>query len=158
MRQNQKIMKVQLLKNSHANITFNTNAKVTIRGEQSYLVKWYRDEEYIGEMEIGSGNWGAFPNEIGNWLIEFYQTNNLIKSINFNLYHKNILILPIFNTNKVGKNIDLNPLQKYIEHIEEKYKCNAYICFKHSERFDTGLKTIKMNDNLDFSIIIEQQF
>ena len=51
MRQNQKIMKVQLLKNSHANITFNTNAKVTIRGEQSYIVKWYRDEEYIGEME-----------------------------------------------------------------------------------------------------------
>ena len=29
---------------------------------------------------------------------------------------------------------------------------------KHSERFDTGLKTIKMYDNLDFSIIIEQQF
>jgi len=151
-------MKINLQENSHANISFTTSAKVSIRGEHRYNVKWFRDKEFIGNMDLGGGNWGAFPNEIGNWEIEFWQDGDLIQSIDFNLEGRNVLIFPIFLQNMIGKNTNLIPLQEYIQHVEEKYKCNAYVCFIHSEYFNTGFRTLKMNDELDFSIIIEKQF
>jgi hypothetical protein len=151
-------MKINLQENSHANISFTTNAKVSVRGEHRYNVKWFRDKEFIGNMDLGGGNWGAFPNEIGNWEIEFWQDGDLIQSIDFNLEGRNVLVFPIFLQNMIGKNTNLIPLQEYIQYIEEKYKCNTYVCFIHSEYFNTGFRTLKMNDELDFSIIIEKQF
>ena len=120
-------MKFPLQNNSHSNISFTTNAKVSVRGEHSYTVKWFRDKEFIGDMNLGGGNWGAFPNEIGNWVIEFWQEDICVQSIDFNLEGKNILILPIF-------------------------------AFQRSENFDIDLKVLKMNDDLDFNIIIEKEF
>ena len=96
-------MKFPLQNNSHSNISFTTNAKVSVRGEHSYTVKWFRDKEFIGDMNLGGGNWGAFPNEIGNWVIEFWQEDSCVQSIDFNLEGKNILILPIFAFNKITK-------------------------------------------------------
>ena len=151
-------MKINLQENSHANISFTTSAKVSIRGEHSYNVKWFRDKKFIGDMDLGGGSWGAFPNEIGNWVIEFWQGEDLVQSIDFNLEDKNILIFPVFIQNMIGKNTNLIPLQEYVNFAEEKYKCNVYVCFIHSEHFNTGFRTLKMNDELDFSIIIEKQF
>ena len=151
-------MKINLQENSHANISFTTSAKVSVRGEHRYNVKWFRDKEFIGNMDLGGGNWGAFPNEIGNWEIEFWQGEDLVQSIDFNLEHKNVLISPIFVFNKIGKSTNINILQKYVEEIEKKYKCDAYVCFQRSENFDLDLKVLKMNDDLDFDIIIEKEF
>ena len=151
-------MKFPLQNNSHSNISFTTNAKVSVRGEHSYTVKWFRDKEFIGDMNLGGGNWGAFPNEIGNWVIEFWQEDICVQSIDFNLEGKNILILPIFAFNKIGKSTNISILQKYVDKIEETYKCNVYICFQRSENFDIDLKVLKMNDDLDFNIIIEKEF
>ena len=151
-------MKFPLQNNSHSNISFTTNAKVSVRGEHSYTVKWFRDNEFIGDMNLGGGNWGAFPNEIGNWVIEFWQEDICVQSIDFNLEGKNILILPIFAFNKIGKSTNISILQKYVDKIEETYKCNVYICFQRSENFDIDLKVLKMNDDLDFNIIIEKEF
>jgi hypothetical protein len=58
----------------------------------------------------------------------------------------------------IGKIPNMNVIQKYVEKIEQTYKCNVYVCFPQSEHFDTGLKVLKMNDDLDFSIIIEKEF
>ena len=151
-------MKINLQNNSHANISFTTSAKVSVRGEHSYTVKWFRDKEFIGDMDLSGGTWGAFPNEIGNWEIEFWQDKNLIKSVDFNLENKNILILPVFSFIKIGKITNMNILHKYVNEIEERYKCNVYVCFQRSENFDTNLKVLKMNDELDFDIIIEKEF
>jgi hypothetical protein len=151
-------MKVNLQTNSHANISFTTSAKVSVRGEHNYTVKWFRDKEFIGDMNLGGGNWGAFPNEIGNWEIEFWQDGDFIQSLDLNLEGKNILILPIFAFNKIGKSTNINTLQKYVDKIEETYKCNVYVCFQRSENFDIDLKVLKMNDDLDFDIIIEKEF
>jgi hypothetical protein len=151
-------MKINIQNNSHANISFNTSAKVSIRGEHSYTVKWFRDKEFIGDMDLGSGTWGAFPNEIGNWEIEFWQGGDLIQSTEFNIENKNVLILPMFTFMKIGKITNINVIQKYVKEIEDKYKCNVYVCFPRSEHFDTGLKVLKMNDDLDFNIIIEKEF
>lgn len=151
-------MKINLQENSHANITFTTSAKVSIRGEHGYIVKWFRDGEFIGDMNLNGGTWGAYPNEIGNWEIEFWQDNICVQSVSFNLEGKNILILPVFPFMKIGKITNINVLQNYINDIEKRYGCSAYICFNSSEHFDTGLKVLKMNDDLDFDIIIEKEF
>jgi hypothetical protein len=151
-------MILNLQNNSHANISFTTSAKVSIRGEHNYTVKWFRDKEFIGDMDLSGGTWGAFPNEIGDWGVEFWQGGDFIKFIDFNLENKNILILPVFTFMKIGKTTNMNILQKYVDKIEEKYKCNVYVCFQHSENFDTNLKVLKMNDDLDFNIIIEKEF
>jgi hypothetical protein len=151
-------MKIDLQNNSHANISFTTSAKVSIRGEHDYLVKWFRDGELIGDMNLGGGTWGSFSNEIGNWEVEFWQDNNLVKWVDFNLEGKNVLLFPVFQFMKIGKNTNLNSLQKFVDKIESKYKCNVYICFSRSELFDTNLKVLKMNDDLDFNIIIEKEF
>ena len=151
-------MKIDLQNNSHANISFTTSAKVSIRGEHDYLVKWFRDGELIGDMNLGGGTWGSFSNEIGNWEVEFWQDNNLVKWVDFNLEGKNVLLFPIFQFMKIGKNTNTNTIKRYTEEIENKYKCNDYVCFSRSEFFDTDLKILKMNDDLDFTIIIEKEF
>ena len=45
---------------------------VTI-GTGNYLVKWFKNsDEYVGEMELQGGMWGAFSNEreVLDWRIE----------------------------------------------------------------------------------------
>ena len=63
-------MKFDIQNNSHANITFNSNAvRVSIRGEHTYTVKWFCDDNFIGDMVLGGGNWGTYPLSIRSWLV-----------------------------------------------------------------------------------------
>ena len=151
-------MKIEIQTNSHANITFNTLAKVAIKGNQSYLVKWFCDNVLVGEMDLNSGMWGGFENQIGNWRIEFYQNSSLVHTYYHNLLSTNILILPRFQSETRGKLPNLYNIQRHIEEIESKYGCVVYVFFVSSEKFDLGFKTLKMNDNIDFSLIIEKDF
>ena len=58
-------------------ITFNSGqAKVLVKNnEQAYLVRWYCDREYIGEYELSSGMWGAYPLRLGEWRIPMWPQN-----------------------------------------------------------------------------------
>ena len=98
------------IKEEEALITFNSNsAKVLVKNNiRSYLVRWYCNDEYIGEYELSSGMWGAYPLNLGNWRIEF---------------------------------------------------CDVVFYFKGSEQYDLSpFKTLKMNDEYDFSLILEENY
>lgn len=154
-------MKIDLQEQSHSNVTcFGHQSRVTIRGAHSYTVKWFLDDQYKGEMELGGGNWGSFPNEIGNWKIEYWQGENLVGIYSNDIEATDILIILNFPPSKPGKifNIESYLLNKKNE-IEDKYKCNVVFYFKGSEKYvlDESIRTLKLNDNYDeFSLIIEE--
>ena len=151
-------MKLEIQENSHANITFNTLAKVAVRGDHSYNVRWFLDNEFIGDMNLGGGNWGGFENKIGNWRVEFWQDENLVATHNNNLRDKNVLIVTSFGMSPKGKVPNMSNLNEFIVNIEEVYGCKVYVYFAGSEKFDVPFTTLKMNDDVDFELMIEKQF
>jgi hypothetical protein len=148
-------MKLNIQDNSHANVSFTNLVKVSIRGEHGYLVKWYRDENFIGQMELNGGTWGGFENEIGNWRLEFWQGENLVNSTTYNIENENILFIYNFNTEK-GKLPNINSMITYISELRDKYNFIPYVYFKGSEKYDLPFNTLKLNDFADFIIIVEK--
>jgi len=148
-------MKLNIQDNSHANVSFTNLVKVSIRGEHGYLVKWYRDENFIGQMELNGGTWGGFENEIGNWRLEFWQGENLVNSTTYNIENKNILFIYNFNTEK-GKLPNINSMITYISELRDKYNFIPYVYFKGSEKYNLPFNTLKLNDFADFIIIVEK--
>ena len=150
-------MKHDIQENSHANITFNNLAKVAIRGDHSYNVKWFLDNDFIGDMILGSGNWGAFENKIGVWRIEFWQDDNLVSTYINTLDNENILVVASFEMSPKGKVPNMDKINTFVKVIESTYNCNVYIHFPGSEKFDLPFRTLKMNDHIDFKLMIETQ-
>lgn len=149
-------MYVDIRYESRANITFHNMAKVSIRGTQNYLVKWFYNNEFFGEMFLNSGNWGAYPmNEIGEWKIQFWQENRLIYTYKNILDKNNILILFENNGNDFAEFV--KKIKEYSDEITNKHNCKTFIFFKNSELCDfTQNKCIplRLNDYInDFKII-----
>ena len=78
-------MRLELLNNDWADLSFANGAKVAIKGESgdksSYLIKWYKrskhndDYDFVGDMEIAKGTWGSYPYEdIEQWKVDFFET------------------------------------------------------------------------------------
>jgi len=95
---------------------------------------------------------------VGDWRIEFWQDDNLIKIYHHKLADKNILVITSFGLTNKGKIPNFTPINEWINEIENKYKCKIYIYFSGSETFDLPFATSKMNDNLNFDMIFEKQF
>lgn len=154
-------MKVELQEQSHSNVTcFGHQARVTIRGIHSYRVKWFLDGEELGWMDLGGGNWGSFPNAIGNWKMEFWQGDNLVGIYSNDLESTDILIILNLPESKPGKVFNIaSYLDNRKAEIEGKYKCNVVFYFENCEKYalSEDIKTLKLNDNYDeFSLIIEE--
>jgi hypothetical protein len=147
-------MKIHLNIDCEANIIFNNAAKVILRGHESYLTKWFCDDEFIGEMNIGGGQWGAYPIKVGNWKIELHRDDK-IYNYELNLENRNVLFIYNFQQTK-GKLPDINEMVSYISELRDKYKIIPYVYFKDSEKFILPFKTLKMNENGDFVLIIEK--
>jgi hypothetical protein len=149
-------MYVDIRHESRANITFHNMAKVSIRGNQNYLVKWYYNNEFFGEMFLNGGTWGAYPmNEIGNWRVEFWQENRLIYTHTNILEKNNILILFDNDGNDFGE--FARKVKEYSDDISNRFGCNTFVFFKNSELCDfTDHKGIplRLNDDINsFKII-----
>lgn len=153
-------MKFNIQDNSHANISLNSNSvRVSIRGNHTYLVKWFCDNNFVGDMILGGGNWGTYPLSIGNWKIEFWQDDNLVGTYDNNLESSNILIIANSNPSSPGKNFNIDSLITRANEIKSKYKCNVVYYFKNSERFNLGdIPTLKMNDEYEFELIAEETY
>jgi hypothetical protein len=147
-------MKIHLNIDCEANIIFNNEAKVILRGHESYLTKWFCDDEFIGEMNLNGGQWGAYPIKVGNWKIELHRDDK-IYNYELNLENRNVLFIYNFQYIK-GKLPDINEMVSYISELRDKYKLIPYVYFKDSEKFVLPFKTLKMNENGDFSLIIEK--
>ena len=147
-------MKIHLNIDCEANIIFNNEAKVILRGHESYLTKWFCDDEFIGEMNLSGGQWGAYPIKVGNWKIELHRDDKIYK-YELNLENRNVLFIYNFQQTK-GKLPDINEMVSYISELRDKYKLIPYVYFKDSEKFILPFKTLKMNENGDFVLIIEK--
>ena len=143
-------------------ITFNNGtAKVSIKGDNMWLVRWYCDQEYIGEYELKPGMWGSYPLKLGNWRIEFWENHEKVSEFNNNLEGNSILIITDLNLENSlpGKQPTVNKLLSRANEIESKYNCEVVYYFKGSEKYDISpLKTLKMNDEYDFSLILEENY
>lgn len=147
-------MKIHLDKNSSANITFNNSARVSISGDQGYLVKWFLDDNFYGEMYLNAGQWGAYSLEIGNWKLEFHKENNII-NYDLNLNNKKVLFIYTFNSIK-GKLPNIQSMIDYIEELKNTYNFIPYVYFKGSEKYNIPFETLKLNHFIDFDLIIEK--
>ena len=147
-------MKIHLNIDCEANIIFNNDAKVILKGHESYLTKWFFDDEFVGEMNLSGGQWGAYPIKVGNWKIELHRDDKIYK-YELNLENRNVLFIYNFQYLK-GKLPDINEMVSYISELKDKYKLTPYVYFKDSEKFVLPFKTLKMNENGDFSLIIEK--
>jgi hypothetical protein len=147
-------MKIHLNIDCEANIIFNNEAKVILRGHESYLTKWFCDDEFIGEMNLSGGQWGAYPIKVGNWKIELHRDDK-IYNYELNIENRNVLFIYNFQQTK-GKLPDINEMVSYISELRDKYKIIPYVYFKDSEKFVLPFKTLKMNENGDFVLIIEK--
>jgi hypothetical protein len=147
-------MKIHLNIDCEANIIFNNDAKVILKGHESYLTKWFFDDEFVGEMNLSGGQWGAYPIKVGNWKIELHRDDKIYK-YELNLENRNVLFIYNFQYLK-GKLPDINEMVSYISELKDKYKLIPYVYFKDSEKFVLPFKTLKMNENGDFVLIIEK--
>jgi hypothetical protein len=112
----------------------------------------------LGEI-IGSGNldpftWMAFPPQgIQEYTIDFYNSNDEL----VNTYHTglndidtgHILLNVKFPMNFVGKNYDISLLDDYVKELKREYKCEIWVYFKGSEKYNFDGKPygpLRMND------------
>lgn len=150
-------MFIEVRYNSKANITFHDMAKVSIRGDQNYLVKWYQNNEFFGEMFLNSGTWGAYPMlEIADWRIEFWQDGNLTYTYTNFLDKKDVLV--IFNNDGNSFHEFVEKVKEYSNNIVDRFGCNLYIFFKNSELCDfsdTKVKPLRLNDRIETFKIIQ---
>lgn len=141
-----------------ANITFNGGAKVTSLSESTYLVRWFLDGNFIGEMDIAPGCWASFPLEVGNWKVEFWREDQLVNTYDNNLQSNYILFAAKFPDNTPGKSIDIKKLEERIESIRTKYECKIVCYFSNSERYNLPETIIpfRLNDQYEFKLMIEE--
>jgi hypothetical protein len=149
-------MFVEVRYNSKANITFHDMAKVSIRGDQNYLVKWYQNDEFFGEMFLNGGTWGAYPMfDIADWKVEFWQDDRLVYTYKNLLDKQDVLIL--FNNNGNDFPEFVKKIKEYSNEIVNKFNCNLYAYFKNSELCDLSnerVKPLRLNDRIEtFKII-----
>jgi hypothetical protein len=122
-----------------------------------FLVKWFCDDEFRGEYELGSGNWGAYPLSLGNWKFEFWNKIN-VEYYEHNLENEDILIIADLPPVLPGKTLPINKLIDRGNEIKEEYKCNVVFYFKGSENYNLPFKTLKMNDEYNFKLILEEKY
>lgn len=143
-------------------ITFNSGqAKVALKGDSMFLVRWYCNEEYIGEHELGPGMWGSYPLRLGNWRIEFWEHHEKVSEFHNNLEGESILIITDVQPESTlpGKQPTVNKLLTRANEIQNQYNCEVVFYFKGSEKYDISpLKTLKLNDEYKFSMILEENY
>ncbi len=154
-------MEIDIRYNSRVNITFHNMAKVSVRGDHNYLVKWYENGDFVGEMYLNSGTWGAFPmNEIGNWRIEFWFENQLVHSYHNNLANNPVLL--ICENNNLDFKSFVSSVREYANQIASTYNTKLRVYFKNSELCDfteDNFKPLRLNDKIEsFKIIFSKNF
>jgi len=103
--------------------------------------------------------WGAYPLRLGNWRIEFWQKNEKVNEFNNDLKDNPILIIADLPEPMIGKNLSTSKLLSRAYEIKTQYGCDVVFYFKGSEQYDLSpFKTLKMNDEYDFSLILEENY
>lgn len=140
-----------------ANCVFGPMAKVSLAGDTSYRVKWFCDNRYIGEMDIHPFSWGGYPNEFGNWRIEFWNNNTMVSRFDNNLRNAEVLFIANLNY-KLGKLPDIVKLENRVSELRQKYGCEIITYFERSESFDFPYPVLRMNNEYNFVLRYSENF
>lgn len=140
-----------------ANITFHSGSLKVFMAKGSYLVKWFKDEEFIGEMSISTGYWGSFPhgNEIKDWIIEFWKDDEVVHRHFYSVNRANVLLLP----KKTGLNHQEFKIK--ILNIANEIKemgGNVWIYFDGSHEFnfsEFGITPLKLAPSPEMNFILD---
>ena len=168
-------MKVELIENDYADISFANEAKVSIKGNRSYNVKWYMQQPNskegspstyspVGDMALEAGTWGAFPLEdVYRWKIDICDKNGkLIASFDNNLANKPVIIVAKSKPTKVGKGLNFDNIKKYCTEVVNIFNCDLKVYFKGSCKFDfsdLNFEPLRLNDVIpDMYYGIEKEF
>ena len=141
-------------------INFNGGqAKVAgVDADGVHLVKWYCDGEFRGDYELGNGNWAAFPLSLGDWKIEFWKDDVKVDEYHNDLNGEDILIIADLKSPLPGKLLSIDKLIDRGNEIKAEHKCNVVFYFKGSENYNLPFKTLKMNDEYNFKLILEEKY
>jgi hypothetical protein len=149
------------------NITFNNGtARVSLGGQgdmESFLVKWFCDGAFIGEMNLPKLTWGSYNNyDVSHWVIEFWHDGELVSTYDNKLENKPVLILVDFQKTKPGKPHTFTELNEYVSRLKRDYKCEVHVYFEGSERYDfsqSEFTPLGLNLEIpEFRIITEKTF
>jgi len=144
-------MLINITNESTANITFNEMVKVAINGNDTYKVLWYYNGEFISEMLLPGGTWGAIPmDEVGNWVIEFRSDEDDSMVHKHELELNNMLII-YENTNLNLPNL-AKEVKAHATDLVNRLDIDLHVFFKGSELVNfegTRVKPLRLNDKIN---------
>ena len=71
---------------------------------------------------------------------------------------EDILIIAELKSPLPGKQLPINKLIDRGNEVEAAHKCNVVFYFKGSENYDLPFETLKMNDEYNFKLILEEKY
>lgn len=163
-------MRVDLVNGDYADVNFPNEAKVSIKGEGVYKVKWSRrrdtTEEYdfVGEMQLQGGRWGSYGYEnVEEWKVDFYdQSEKLVSSFNNILKNKPVILVAKNYAKKVGKSMNSAAIKEYCTNVVNEFGCDLKVYFKETCKFDftnLNFSPLRLNDDIpDMYFGIEKEF
>ena len=158
-------MKVQDFSKVKSHVTFSKSVVRIFVESGSYLVKLFKNEEFINESQLNDLEWFAFPNqnELCDWVVEFWDTSgeNLIHK-HFHLVHgSNVLFVPSPKESKSQM------ISRVIHECKESIRLGAtpWIFFESAHEYrdlfkKEGINLFKIGGNtrMNFPFIIEKEF
>lgn len=153
-------MKLIDFEEGRISVTFSEGSVKVTCAETPHLIKWFKSDQFIGQMDLAAHTWGAYPigEEIDDWVIEIWSQDGF--ELLFKHYHllhgSNVLIIPKLS-GRVGK-YPIDKLITYAKRIQER-GAKTWVFFEGSHYFDLeshNLHPLRMNqEEIDFQFIIE---
>jgi hypothetical protein len=145
---------VEITAEKKASLTFSEGMMKVFLPDSSFKIKWFKDHDFMGEMDLVPGTWGGFEhgNDLIDWRIEFYLPEDLENAIyvhNYRVNRGNVLVLPRI-AHKRGKLLDVDGLIDFCKSIKMK-GASVYVYFEGSELFDFekyGIKPLRLNQEI----------
>ena len=156
-------MIIQINENESVNLTFSEGSVKVAAYGGDYFVKWYSEDQQIGEMLVKDFHWGAYPHKdmINDWTIEIWKpdVSEMILKQTLSVSGANILV--VFDFENVMGKIPIYPIMDYCRFIINK-GANLHVFFEGSELFDLegyGITPLRFNQDMSigFSHVIEKK-
>lgn len=147
-------MIVEITAEKKASLTFSEGMMKVFLPDSPFKIKWFKEKDFIGEMDLLPGTWGGFQhgNDLVDWMIEFYDPDDLENAVyvyNYRVNRGNVLVIPDI-TSKRGKLLDFDFLVDFCKGVKMK-GASVYVYFEGSELFDFekhGIKPLRINQEI----------
>jgi len=142
----------------NVSISFHSGIVKVFVERGNYIVKWFRDNELYGEMELFGGYWGSFPQkeELKDWHFEFWKDGDLLYKHYCPVNSSNVLLVPVERRlNKMEiKTLVVNEAKKL-----QFLGANVWVYVRNSHEYDFSpydINPLRLSDSplMDFILDI----